>query len=63
MVFLSRVSRNNEIQSISYRLLTAAERNQVDEFFTQSSLTIKPVVREGIRWDCLGNFFFFSGEN
>jgi hypothetical protein len=62
MVFLSRVSRSNEIQSISYRLLTAAERNQVDEFFTQSSLTIKPVVRKGIRWDCLENFFSLAAK-
>jgi hypothetical protein len=37
--------------------LIAAERNQVDEFFTQSSLTIKPVVREEIQWNRLGYVF------
>ncbi len=45
MEFLFRVSFIEELKDIFRGEFLALERNQVDEFFTQSSLTPKPVVK------------------
>jgi hypothetical protein len=47
MEFLFRVYLEKYIQELcSFGFFVAAERNQIDEFFTQSSLTQKPVVSD-----------------
>jgi hypothetical protein len=45
MEFLSRVSFIEKLKDLFSKNFSALERNQVDEFFTQSSLTPKPVVK------------------
>jgi len=45
-IFISSEFYRRIERYISWGEFLALERNQVDEFFTQSSLTIKPVVKE-----------------
>jgi hypothetical protein len=44
-IFVSSRTFPKKLNKYMCLLFLAAERNQVDEFFTQSSLTQKPVVR------------------
>ena len=59
MVYLFRVNdqSDNKNQFTIRFVFAAIERNQVDEFFTQSSLTQKPVVKHS--FDVLSLEIFF----
>ena len=61
MEFLSQV-RDEEKEKKTDRFCLASERNEVDEFFTQSSMTIKPVVTSAIREEMIIWFDFSDGN-